>query len=33
MKFVNERLAIADADKSKFISPEEFKKELDNIIG
>lgn len=32
MEFVNERLAIVDSGKVTFISPEQLKKELEEII-
>ncbi|HEX7847929.1 MAG TPA: hypothetical protein VF476_19145 [Chitinophagaceae bacterium] len=33
LDFINERLAIVDAGKARFISPDELRKELDNILG
>jgi hypothetical protein len=32
MEFINERLAIIDSGKATFISPDQLKKELDEIM-
>ena len=33
MEFINKRLAIIDSGKATFVSPEQLRKELDNITG